>query len=137
MSGRNGIYWPANGELWFPVSVPENRRAALAVMIPRDRNSLTRQEHADLMEMKVARLVREAGSEARYLIEEAVSGLESEWDEMGTPELTSALMMSDRMSRLFGMIEWEKEIRRPTTDESLTVEQDYREVDLAALVEMI
>lgn len=137
MSGRNRIYWSANGELWFPVSIPENRRAALAVMIPRDRDNLTPQEHADLMEMKVARLVREAGPEARYLIEETVSGMEGEWDDMGTPELTSALMMSDRMSRLLGMIEWEKEIRRPTTDESLTVAQDYREMDLAALLEVI
>lgn len=131
------IHSPPHGKLWFPVSAPDNKKAALAVRIPPDRDNLSPWEHQTLMEIKVHRLVEDAGEEAAYLIAEFLP--EAGCDDPGASPgaLTAILMVSDRMGHLLGLIDWDKESERPSAEDALWVEESFREMGLWGLLEQL
>ena len=129
--------------VWRPSTAPEAYQSILTVKLPPETKlPPTPQEFHQAFNLKVWRLVREAieaaGKRARWEVGEpirqALPGANVEPDELDS--LEDALMMSDQMTALLGLIDWEKEpaVRPLLTKDEL---EDFAAQELGELLESL
>jgi len=111
--------------------MPLDKKAVLAVMA--DKKVLKWGEYRNLLEGKLATLIEKAGHDARRQVENLMPLL---WD-IPEESLPDALIMSDEMDSIIGMIDWSQENGQMNPEERIEVEDMMKEQSFLSFLELL